>query len=858
MKGLHLMFLSAAVFLFAFNSCRQNPAPPEAFHKYEPDEYFSLVRSYPDATFSTKAYLQGLKQAQTAVSLRSEFQGFRENWVVRGPGNLGARINTIAVNPENENIIFAGFARGGAWRTRDGGQHWEPIFDEQLFPAIGDIEIDPSNPNIIYIGTGDPNISAHPGIGDGLYRSTNGGDTWTLLGLEEQRIISRVLVSPQDPSLIYVAAMGLPFERNAQRGLYRSTNGGQSWEQILFISEQAGVIDLVMHPENPDILYASGWDRVRNNQESLITGNGARVYKTTDGGDTWQMMENGLPQEEIGRVGLAIAPSNPEVVYALYVGNDSQLHDVYRSQDGGQSWLPVVNFTGTDGLPDNVLGGFGWYFGKIRVNPQDENDFFVLGVDLWRTRDGGQAWERFSPPWFTYQVHADKHDLVYTPSGAILLATDGGLYRTDNDGASWQDIENIPTTQFYRVAYNPHQPDNYYGGAQDNGTSGGPSLEVEWPRIFGGDGFQPAFRSDKPNVFYAETQRGGIVVSQDGGQSFQSATNGIINSDRKDWDMPYLISPHNPDVLYTGTFRVYRSTQGVVPFWQSISGDLTDGLVLNPRYHTITTIDESPLLEGLLYVGTVDANLWRTDDGGENWIDIKTGLPERYITSVKASPDLEDYVYVTHSGYKDNDFIPRVHRSTNRGESWEDISGNLPNLAINDVFIIPGHQDSVLFVATDGGVYGSMNAGQRWERLGMDMPYVQVYDLAWNEAKNELVAGTFARSIMSYALDSLFVTEPMDTTVTSTRPIVQAGPQFLKAFPSPATDWVQLEFQNIEPGRAYDIAVLSQEGRLLLNRRGDLQGRVEERLDVSRLPAGIYTVKVRMKHALRTARFVKQ
>ncbi len=851
-----LLFLPTALLLLLSSCVEKAPQNQKEGILYGPDDYFALERAYPDKAFDIQAYARGLEEARRPLSFRNEFPGFQENWIVRGPGNIGGRANTIAVHPQNENIMYAGFARGGVWKTTDGGLNWAPVFDDQPFLAIGDIEIDPSNPEVVYVGTGDPNISSLPGIGNGLFKSEDGGLSWQHLGLEEQRIISQVRVNPQDPDIIYAAAMGLPFERNNQRGLYRSEDGGQSWEQVLFISNQAGIIDLAMHPADPNIIYASGWDRIRNNQESTITGSGAKIYKTSDGGDTWSLLQGGLPQGEMGRIGLAIAPSNPETVYALYVGTDSQIHDVFRTDDGGQAWFPIVNFNSPQGLDRGLLGGFGWFFGKIRANPLNPNDLFILGVDLWRSRDGGQSWEESTPPWWQYEVHADKHDLVFTPSGSLLLATDGGLYRSVNNGLSWEDIENIPTTQFYRVAYNPHQPAFYYGGAQDNGTTGGASLDMEWPRIYGGDGFQVAFRPDVPGVMYAETQNGNIVVSLDGGDSFESATDGIDPGDRRDWDMQYIISPHNPDVLYTGTFRLYRSTAGAIPFWEPISGDLSDGLILNARYHNITTVEESPVVEGLLYAGTVDANVWRSDDAGGSWLEIKDGLPERYVTSVKASPEFADWVYVTHSGYKDNDFFPRIHRSKDRGDTWEAISGNLPGLAINDVYILPGHRDSVLFAATDGGVYGSMDSGGRWERLGLNMPYVPSYDLAWNEERNELVAGTFARSILSYPLDSLF-TLPQDTTMTPAPAPPAAGASFLKAYPSPAKDWVRLAFQNIEAGREYQIVVINQKGQVVLRRKGRQTGYVEEQLDVSGLPMGIYVVKVKMRHTVRMGRFVK-
>lgn len=834
-------------------SCQNEnqPFPPEAPHNLPAEDFF-LARNYPDASIDVKAYTRALEEARESISFRQGFTGFEEEWIVRGPANIGARINTAAVHPDNEDIIFAGFSRGGLWRTTDGGVNWESVFDDQLFLAIGDIEFDPSNPDIIYVGTGDPNISSHPGIGNGVYKSQDGGDTWEHLGLVPQCIISQVRVHPQDPNIIFAAAMGLPFERNNERGLYRSNDAGQSWSQVLFISDQAGVIDMALHPTNPDIVYAAGWDRIRNNTESLITGSGAKIYKTTNGGDDWEMLNNGLPLQSIGRIGLAVTPAEPDVVYALYVGNDSQFYDVFRSDDAGDTW----NSTQPTGeLPG--LGGFGWYFGKIRVNPLDADDFFVLGVDLWRSNNAGLTYSMASPPWWAYEVHADKHDLIYLPSGNIILATDGGLYKSDALTENWEDIESIPTTQFYRVAYNPHLPDHYYGGAQDNGTTGGTDVDEIWDRIYGGDGFQAAFRPDLPDVMYAETQRGGIVYSDTGGDFWDSGTEGIDGSDRRDWDMPYFISPHNPDVLYTGTYRVYRSSNGIEPFWEPISEDLTDGIILASRYHVITTLDESPVTEGKLYVGTVDANVWRSDDGGVNWNNVSAGLPERYVTSVKASPTDENVVYVAHSGYKDNDFIPHIHRSSNGGDDWEDISGNLPQLAINSIHILPNHQDSILFAATDGGVYGTMNAGESWERLGSNMPYIPVYDMVWNEARNELVAGTFARSIMSYPIDSLLV-EPVDTVVVNTEEVAGLERPVLNIFPSPATDMINLEFENIEPGKPYEIAIVDAQGRLVTVFEGSQQQSVKEQIDISQMAAGWYTVKVKMRHQVKTSRFVKR
>ncbi len=813
-----------------------------------PNEYFNLQRSYPDPYLDWKAFQKGIIEARDAAVSRGT--GFDGEWTVQGPGNIGARANTVAVHPINENIIYTGFSCGGVWKTTNGGTTWQSIFDEQLWPAIGDIVIDPNNPETVYVGTGDANISSYTYLGDGLYKSTDGGTTWQHLGLENQRIISKIVLHPTDPNIIFVGSMGLPFIRDNDRGLYRSTDGGTTWEQVLFISNQAGVIDVIMDPFNPNILYASGWDRVRNNTESLVTGPGAKVFRSTDGGDTWTELGNGLPTGEMGRTGLAYSYLTPGLIYAMFMDTDSQLGGIYKTTDGGDNWEPMM----INGL-ENAMGGFGWYFGKMRTSPFNDDELFVLGIELWQGLPDLGVWFEANPPWWTYEVHADKHDLTFSASGKMYLATDGGLYKSSDNGSTWVDIENIPTTQFYRVAFNPHQPDWYYGGAQDNGTTGGnASMINDWPRIYGGDGFQMTFHPTEPDIFFVETQNGGIAMTDNGGFDFFTGDDGIDQLDRRNWDMPYIISPHNPNVMYAGTFKMYKSdgTAGI-PFYNPISNDLTDGLILHPRHHNITSISESPQMQGLLYVGTADGNVWVSSNDGTTWNNISNSLPDRYVTCVKASPSADDRIFVTHSGYRDNEFIPRLHRSDNRGGTWQDISADLPNVAINDVFILPDHADSVLFVATDAGVYASLNSGGEWERLGTNMPFVPSFDLEWNPVHNTLIAGTFARSIMTYPLDSLLYLEP-DTT-TATHSVADLHYE-VKISPNPASQHVQIACTGF-PGKTSELVLLDASGRVLHTEFFQKEQDINRRMNVADLPKGSYVVKVKSGQAVRTGRFVK-
>ncbi|MFK7933931.1 MAG: T9SS type A sorting domain-containing protein [Saprospiraceae bacterium] len=837
-------FLATLIFLL---SCQ---ITPESNHnrldqKYEPGEILFLQKAYPAAEFDLAAHTKALREvSEDMLSTTTQKENrFDAAWVNQGPNNIGGRVNTIAINPMDNNHMLIGYSVGGVFETTDGGQSWSPIFDDQPFTSIGDIAFDPTDPNTIWVGTGDPNISGYPFIGDGVYKSTDGGATWQNMGLTETRIVSSIQIHPFNSNIVYAATMGVPFTRNNDRGVYRSLDGGSTWEQILFIDQDAGAIDLILNPDNPNVLYAAGWNRIRNNRESLITGAAAKVFRSLDGGDSWETLEGGLPQQDNGRVGIAMAPTNSNRLYAMYVGDDSNLHSIYTSADGGDNWteIPTNNASGLNG---NELGGFGWYFGQIRVHPFDENRIYLLGVELWEYQN--ENWSQATPSWFFYEVHADKHDLAFTRNGHMILGTDGGLYRSSDSGNNWQDIENISTTQFYRVAYNPHRPDLYYGGAQDNGTTGGNQLSnLNWERIYGSDGFQPVFHPEKPEIFYVETQNGGINVTMDNGGSYMNATSGISGSDRRNWDMPYVINPLNSDELFAGTYRIYRSTEGAVPDWEAVSEDLTDGIA--DRYHTISTLHASSIADGLVVVGTSDANLWRTDDHGDNWerLDDET-LPNRFISDVKTSPTDANRIFVSYSGYKDGDNRPQLYQSDDRGATWFSSAGDLPNIAINDIYVLPNQNDSVLFVGTDGGVFASLNAGENWERLGMNMPIIPIYDMTWNEVQNQLIAGTYARGIYTYPLDTLLQMDVMTATVDFGQPVT-ANP--LKIYPNPAQDYVNIEFLHTEKGKQSEVVIVNTLGQVVYQDKVDVEDSAIQRgvlqLNISKWQSGVYQVKIK-------------
>lgn len=830
----------------------KTPKLSKLVEKQFPYEQQFLNKNFPYKKPDYRAY----KQAKSEVANRSN-AGTRSDgqWKIEGPGNIGARVNTLAVNPDNSNEIIAGFASGGVFRTTDNGSNWVPIFDDQPDLNIGEVTYDPNNSNIIYVGTGDPNISGYPKIGSGIFKSLDGGDTWTYKGLEEASIISRIHVAPTDSDVVYVSTMGLPFIKTTARGVYKSTDGGESWQHKLMINDSTGVIDMVVNPEDPNILYAAGWNRNRSDSISRIVGPDAHIHKSIDGGNTWTILEGGLPiGDQLGRIGLTMSGLDYDNIYASYVntgGNDScsnggsQLLGIWKTTDAGNSWSEINTLPET-GLPCNALGGFAWYFGQVRVNPNDDNDIFVLGVDMWRTRDGGSSWSRAVPLWSTYDVHADKHDLIWDGE-RMLLATDGGIYQTLDDGEEWTDIENIATTQFYRIGYNPHKPDWNYGGAQDNGTTGGNAEMInQWPRLYGGDGFTIDFDPSDSLIYYATSQNGNLVVTFNDGDFFNSATTGFDFSENTNWDTPYFVSAHDSKVLYAGRQSVYRGfNDGSFVEWTKISGILTD-TTDNDAFLTrnISTVHQSPLIEEYLYAGTTDGLVWSSLDGGNTWNNVSEGVPYRYVSDIVASPSFPNTAYVSVTGYKSNDFVAHIHRTDDNGQTWIPISGDLPQIAINDILVHPEYNDNVIFVATDGGIYFTIDAGVSWDRLGENMPIIEVYDMVYNPVNNELIAGTFARGIQSFDLSQI----GLDADISNVNNI----PTYeIKLFPSVSDSRIFASWENYDFNR---YIIRSLDGRII--EIGEITGEILD-IDVSYFVNGAYVISFENHQNIVSKRFVK-
>lgn len=731
--------------------------------KLKPHELFYLDRNYPNGPSRPDLFKERLREAISYDKTNAHSnRGLDFTWNLEGPGNIGGRVNTIAVSPVNPDVILIGFSQGGIYRTADGGSIWYPVFDDHASLSISHITFDPHDPSQLWATTGDVNISGYPFLGSGVYWSGNEGVTWSYRGLHNTGVLSKVFVDLTNPEIIYVGSMGYPSQKGNERGLFRTVDGGDSWQKTLTIDDSTGVIDIVTDPFKVGRVFACGWKRIRSSTVSSSIGPGTSLYVSEDYGATWNNITNGLPETEHSRTSLEV--TNDGTLFISYVGaisagecagNIESLQSIYKSYDGGQTW-DTIPTAPIHGVNCDLFGQFGWYFEALKVNPENPLDMFLLGVEIIRTIDGGLTWFEAAPPWWTYAVHADKHDLVFA-HGRIYLGTDGGAYTTDvNQFEDWTDIENIPSTQFYRTSYNPHLPDQYFGGAQDNGTTGGnASLFNEWPRYFGGDGFQPLFDVEEPAWMYVTVQNGFIYFTENGGLDYEGLNDGLGGS--RYWDMPFVMSSHDSKILYCGSDRMFQmDMHDTLRAWKEISPDLTRGdTILGSRYPAITSIAQSGLDEFRLYAGTQDGLLWTTGDGGLTWTNITDGTPGFYVTSISCSTIHPQGVIATYSGYRDNNHQPYIYRSEDAGSTWEPIQSDLPMMGVNSFFILPGWNDAVLFAATDGGVYLSQDAGEKWERVGSNMPYMPVYDLDYNPIEDKIVAATFSRGIMTFPVAEL-------------------------------------------------------------------------------------------------------
>jgi len=708
---------------------------------YLPTDWMDRQRTFPNGGIKTGVYLQAVRQAKElhAAAGRSDY-----SWVFAGPTNIGGRITDIEIPGESFNTVFVAAASGGILKTTNNGASWTNVFSDQATISVGDIAIDNANTNLMYAGTGEANSSSQSFRGDGIYKSVDGGTTWQHSGLELSAYIGRIVIDHSNSNRVFAAACGNLFTPDGNRGIYRTTDGGNNWERVLFVSDSTSAIDIVQHPTNPDVLYAAMWERMRGLNYRRSFGATSGIWKTTDGGDTWTELTTGLPQgNETGRIGLAISPSSPSLLYAFY---DNQYEvAVYKTQNSGQNWTRT-----NDSYLQGMNSSFGWYFGQIRVHPDNPDRIYVMGVYLYGSSDGGNSWSEMG-----YEMHVDHHAMVFHPvTGRIYEGNDGGLYFSDNNGNNWNKINNLPLTQFYDIEIDRLNPARIYGGTQDNNTIRTWTGQTgDWDAILGGDGFYSIVDYTNSNIIYAEYQWGELHKSTNGG-NWMNPINDYWSSDRVNWSAPVVMHPVNPQTLYFGTYRVWKTTNGGNS-WSAVSGDLTNGDD-GSTFHTITTLAISAIEPDIILAGTDDGRAHISTNGGSLWNDISTGLPERWITRVVTDPFDVNTIYVTLSGFRWDEPLAHVYKSTNLGQTWQPISNGLPELPVNAFVADPGEQGRY-FTGTDAGVFMSENEGETWQSMNQGIGNVPITSMKIHADENFLLIGTYGLSAYKFDLNQLNV-----------------------------------------------------------------------------------------------------
>jgi hypothetical protein len=718
-----------------------------------PADWFWAQRVNSDGTWPVERYEAARAEAMVQRAdgaLRASAGSLA--WETVGPFNIGGRVTALAA-PPGGGSIYLGSANGGVWKSTNGGANWSCVTDDVSFASIGALAVDPSDPLTVWVGTGESNGSVDSYDGNGLWRSKDGGATWAPRGLEFAGRISSVVVDPADPLHVLVGVMGRQFSTGPGRGLYRTLDGGQTWTNVLYVSDSTGVCDIAINPVHPDTMYCATWERVRHNTYRRAFGPECGIWRSVDRGAHWTRMMTGLPVpgDDVGRIAISVAPSRPSTVYAQigtgaisgYVGLG-----FYRSLDGGTTWTKRDVGTTFRG----AFGGFVWYFGETGVNPANPDHVFAFGVSALQSVDGGATWTTLGG-----SMHVDHHAQWIDPLDPLhsLVGNDGGVYWTTN-GSTFTKSADLPISQFYAGEVDPTNATRLYGGTQDNSsikTSSGPS---GWFTILGGDGFFQLVDPTNPNVVFTEWQnccdKSGFRRSTTGGPA-GATTTGWVASDRFNWSTPICMDPGDHNVLLAGSNFVYRSTNNGVN-WSKISGDLTTNPVSLVTYGTITTLAISPANPDVYYVGTDDGKVWRTTNTGGVWTDISAGLPKRWVTRVVPDPTDPLGVYVTHSGYTSDEQATLVHHSTNQGDTWVNVSGNLSNVPANDLVVDPLDTQR-LYLATDTGVWTSGDGGGYWYALGVGMPVQVIADLVLHTSTRQLFAFTHGRSALKLDLGAM-------------------------------------------------------------------------------------------------------
>ncbi len=693
-------------------------------------------------------------------------------WRNIGPYFMGGRVSDIEGYEKKPHTFLVAAASGGLWITRNNAATWEPVFDKESSITIGDFAISQTDEKLVWVGTGESNNYGNASPGTGVFKSLDGGKTWENMGLVDTHHIGRILVHPKDNNIVYVAALGHMYTHNSQRGVFKTTDGGKTWEKVLYIDSHTGAIDLVMDPRDPQVLFAAAFDRDKKPWEMVKSGVGSGIYKTVDGGKNWKKLGGGIPRNEyVGRIGLAIARSNPDVVYALLDNQepkpgkkkDIRGVEIYKSTDKGESWQKTHEKS-----LYHIASGFGYGFGQIRVSPQNENVIFIPGVLLWKSIDGGKTVKvtpmqeaiknKITAPSGKDIVHIDHHAMWIDPNnpGRIILGNDGGVNISYDEGNTWKKINNLPIPQCYTISYDNRDPYYIYTGLQDNGVNVGRSnfkygeSSNPWEMIISGDGNFVQPEPGNPEVVYAKCQYGHLFrVDRKAGihQNISPQSKDRNNKYRFHFFAPFIISHHNPYTLYMGANKILKSVDRGYN-WIELSPDLTKKKYIkeNPRYSTITALDESPLTPQILYAGTNGGNAWVSLQGGSQWQDISNGLPVKKVTRMVASKYKKKRVYVTLNGFREGDYKTYVFVSEDNGKNWNSIKGNLPDEPVHVIREDP-EKENILYLGTDLTIYVSLDRGKTWHSLKANLPTNPVMDLQIHPREKELIIGTHGRGV---------------------------------------------------------------------------------------------------------------
>lgn len=721
---------------------------------YRPSEWFHFQRAYPYDDFPLESYHKALL-AKERMEVPADAIASAE-WETVGPSNIGGRITALEVDPTDTNTIILGAAAGGIFKSTNAGMSWVPKTDQWKSLSIGAMAIDPNNPNIIYCGTGEANISTDSYAGFGMLKSTDKGETWFPSGLENSRHIGEIKIHPMNTKIVYAAVSGALYSKGPDRGVYKSTDAGASWSKVLYVSDSTSAIDVDIDPTDTNIVYAAMWERLRSPNYRKAAGASSALYRSSDGGATWTKNIPGLliNDPKVGRISIAVAPSNPNYVYALYKGasinngNTNEYLAFYRSTNRG------VSFTQ---MPAGILPGefsnFGWYFGQLDVAPDNPLKVYLGEIDVLHTSDGGTTWINITnaySAWTWDQQHPDHHTLWINPlnTNNIIVGNDGGVFKTWEGRDRWFKLKDLPISQFYAMEVDYQNPARVLGGTQDNGTIMTSNGGIDnWYEIYGGDGFHCKVDPTNSNVMYACSQNGGLGRSDDGGSNFSMITSGLDLS-RSNWSSPYVLDPVTPSTVYFGSYKLHKSTNKG-DMWTTISPDLTKGA--NGVLGTLTAISVAQYNNTrVLLTGANDGKVSISIDGGANWSDVSGSLPNRSVTDVAIDKEQPNNIFVTLSGYNRDLSNPHVFMSTNFGASWNDISGNLPDVPVNSI-VIDQQRDSVLFIGTDVGVFFTKDFGANWYVAGTGLPNSPVFDIVYHAPTQILYAGTHGRSI--FALD---------------------------------------------------------------------------------------------------------